>query len=371
MRLINMNVEKLDSGLKAESEYLTNCLNESLLKLHFIDTNDKLFKIRESKVLVKAVIKKVRIHEVTFAKTHRRGVLEGMMGYLNSYSRMLELETSIDWEIMNDFKETIMILHTEQRSDPFQFDVSLDRNSKLQSKRSKKDAVNIAFADNLEYSFLQLRKQLEDHALLTQSKRVDTLIALDINVGTLNPATKLNDIVKSSVSILVDQGHGSGVIISSDGYIVTNYHVIANSKKIEVIFNDGTKDEATVVRRNYDGDLALLKVKTKGLMALPLGTEKDIVIGDEVCAIGTPKTIELGQSISKGIVSNVRKMNNFSYIQTDAKVSPGNSGGALIYNNGLVLGIITSKLIGKGTEGISFAIVAPEILKLLKLHLIQ
>lgn len=366
MSKISGKAKKLDSNFKAESEYLTNWLNGSLLKLNFIDTTNTLFKNKSSRLYLNVIVRTIKLHEVTISDP------DGEFGFINSYSRMLVMETKIDWEILNMYKEKITTITTEQRSDPYQYNVLHSSAEKKFFKRSKDDAINIAMADNLDYSFLKVRKLLAQQQLLTQNqKTIDTLTPMDIQVGTMNQSNSLNDFIKSSVTVKVDEGHGSGVIISSEGYIVTNYHVIANSKKIEVILNDGTTVEATVVRKNQEGDVALLKVNRTGLIALNIGTEKDVEVGADVCALGTPKSIELGQSINKGIVSNIRKKENIHLIQTDAKVSPGNSGGALINNNGLVLGIVSSKLIGKGTEGISFAIYASDMLRLLKINLIK
>jgi serine protease Do len=362
MNQIFDNRKTLDSNFKAESEYLTNWLNGSLYKLNFIDTTNTLFKNKSNRFYINVIVKSIQLHEVSIS--HPDGA--------NGYSRMLVMETKIDWELLNMYKEKITTITTEQRSDPFQYNVLYSNAQKKYFKRTKADAINIAMADNLDYSFLKVRKLLAQQQLLTQNqKTVDTLTPMNIQVGNMNQSNSLNDFIKSSVTVKVDEGHGSGVIISSEGYIVTNYHVIANSKKIEVILNDGTTVEATVVRKNQEGDLALLKINNTGLIALNVGTEKDVEIGADVCALGTPKNIELGQSISKGIVSNIRTKENIHLIQTDAKVSPGNSGGALINNNGLVLGIVSSKLIGKGTEGISFAIYASDMLRLLKINLIK
>ena len=177
----------------------------------------------------------------------------------------------------------------------------------------------------------------------------------------------MNEFLKSTVSIKVDEGHGSGIIASEDGLIVTNYHVIAGTKNIEVIFNDGSKAKAEIVRKNANADLALLKVHRDSLRPLEISESNDPEIGIDVWAIGTPKSLELGQSVSKGIISGIRMANDMTYIQTDAKVSPGNSGGALITREGVVLGIVSSKLIALGTEGIGFAILGSDIFSRLKL----
>jgi S1-C subfamily serine protease len=147
--------------------------------------------------------------------------------------------------------------------------------------------------------------------------------------------------------------------------------VIANTKKIEVIYNDGSKEEATVVRKSAEGDVALLKVARKDLSALPISELKDTEIGVDVWAIGTPRSLELGQSVSKGIISGLRKTDNVTYVQTDVKISPGNSGGALVNKEGLVIGIVTSKVMSIGTEGIGFAVIGGDLMEKLKIKFVK
>lgn len=366
IRRIYEHRKTLDSNYKAESEYLANWLNGSLYKQNFIDTTNALFKNKSNRYYLNVIIRSIKLHEVTISNPN------GEFGTVNGCARMLVMETKVDWEVLNMYKEKIITFTTEQRSDPFQYAVLYRNARKKYFNRTKAEAVSMAMADNLDYSFLKVRKLLAQQQLLVQKEQaVDTLTPMNIRVGDMNNSKSLNNIIKSSVTVKVDDGHGSGVIISSEGYIVTNYHVVANSKKIEVVLQDGTIVEAAVVRKSQEGDLALLKVNSTGLIAFNIGTEKDVEIGADVCALGTPKSLELGQSISKGIVSNIRTKENIHLIQTDAKVSPGNSGGALINNDGLVLGIVSSKLIGKGTEGISFAIFASDMLRLLKINLIK
>jgi S1-C subfamily serine protease len=114
--------------------------------------------------------------------------------------------------------------------------------------------------------------------------------------------------------------------------------------------------QAEIVRINQDLDLALLKFRGSGFSGLPLGDSNKIQLGEEVYGIGTPASVELGQSVSKGIISGRRKIDEKEYIQTDVKVSPGSSGGPLINTSGEVIGIITWKIVEKGYEGLGFSI---------------
>ena len=160
---------------------------------------------------------------------------------------------------------------------------------------------------------------------------------------------------------------GSGFIITQDGYIVTNYHVIEDASKITVTLVDGKSYDATLVGGDEENDIAVLKVDATGLSTVVIGSSDSLVVGDQVYAIGNPLG-ELTFSLTGGYVSaldrNVtmsdgRRMN---YIQTDTAINSGNSGGPLFDQYGQVVGIVSAKLSNNGdsseasVEGVGFAI---------------
>lgn len=164
---------------------------------------------------------------------------------------------------------------------------------------------------------------------------------------------------------VVEQGSGSGIIISSDGYIVTNQHVIENATEIMIILNNGEEYTATLVGADEKSDLAVLKIDANGLSAATLGDSSQVEVGDLAVAIGNPLGQELSGSVTAGIVSAVnRKMNidnrSYNLIQTDAAINPGNSGGALVNQYGEIIGINSVKMSQEGVEGIGFAIAISE-----------
>ena len=164
---------------------------------------------------------------------------------------------------------------------------------------------------------------------------------------------------------LVEQGSGSGIIISQDGYIVTNQHVIADATEITVILNTGAEHKATLIGADEKTDLAVLKIDTAGLTAATLGDSSLVEVGDLAVAIGNPLGQELAGSVTAGVVSAVnRKMTvenrTYNLIQTDAAINPGNSGGALVNKYGEVIGINSIKMSQSGIEGIGFAIASSE-----------
>ncbi|MCK4296237.1 MAG: trypsin-like peptidase domain-containing protein [Candidatus Marinimicrobia bacterium] len=162
--------------------------------------------------------------------------------------------------------------------------------------------------------------------------------------------------IESAVTIKTESGHGSGVIISREGYAITNAHVIEDNFLVDVIFSNGLTLSAKILYEDSDFDLALLKISGSGFQALPLGNSDNLKIGEDVYAIGTPFGLSLGQSVSKGIISGVRSAQNREYIQTDVPINPGNSGGPIINGKGEILGIVTIKLIDVKYEGLAFCI---------------
>lgn len=165
-------------------------------------------------------------------------------------------------------------------------------------------------------------------------------------------------------------GEGSGVIYSSDGYIITNHHVIesvigqvASKAKIEVFLNDNTGEAypATLVGYNINSDLAVIKVDKSGLNAIEIADSDKLKVGQFVAAIGCPGGLDFMGSVSYGIVSGLDRTINsdddaVSLIQTDAAINPGNSGGALLNTEGELIGINSSKIAATEYEGMGFSI---------------
>jgi serine protease Do len=166
---------------------------------------------------------------------------------------------------------------------------------------------------------------------------------------------------------------GSGVIISSDGYIVTNNHVVADASEIQVTLDDKREYTAKVVGTDPSTDLALLKVEAQRLTAVQFGNSDSIRIGEWVLAVGNPFNLE--STVTAGIVSAKGRSINIledtysieSFIQTDAAVNPGNSGGALVNTNGELVGINTAIITKSGRyEGYSFAIPVNLVMKVIR-----
>lgn len=167
----------------------------------------------------------------------------------------------------------------------------------------------------------------------------------------------------------VQQGAGSGVIISQDGYILTNNHVINGANSVKVRLRDSTEYDATIVGSDSDNDIALLKVSATGLSPATFGDSNSLAVGDYVVAIGNPLG-ELGGTVTDGIISALaRKVTiedtQMTLLQTNAQVNPGNSGGGLFNANGELVGIVNAKQSATEVEGIAFAIPINNVLDIL------
>ncbi|MBE6571183.1 MAG: PDZ domain-containing protein [Ruminococcaceae bacterium] len=213
----------------------------------------------------------------------------------------------------------------------------------------------------------------------------DSKVQMDQMASVRNDGTgalSVNEIAqkctKSSVGIMVEttqyyfgrayaaSGVGSGFILSDDGYIATNHHVVENASKITVVLHDGTEYEATLVGSDSITDIAVIKIDAKDLPVMERGNSDEVLVGDLAVAIGTPASIELAGTVTDGIISAVnrkiditdnygRVIKTMTLIQTNATINPGNSGGPLINRYGQVIGINTLKLTDQ-YEGIGFAI---------------
>lgn len=157
------------------------------------------------------------------------------------------------------------------------------------------------------------------------------------------------------------EGSGSGIILTSDGYIVTNNHVIENANKITVVLSDGKEYDAKLTGADSRTDLAVLKIEGNNFPYATLGNSSELQVGELAVAIGNPLGNELAGTVTGGYISALNRSiivddKKFNLIQTDAAINPGNSGGALVNNYGEVIGINSVKMAASGVEGIGFAI---------------
>lgn len=203
------------------------------------------------------------------------------------------------------------------------------------------------------------------------SERIVYVREHDDESGVLTPQEIYNKCLPSVVSISVKNGSsagiGSGFIISEDGYIITANHVVENTDSITVVLSTGESFRAEVVDGNAFTDLALIKIEKTGLTPIEMGRSSDLLVGDDVVAIGTPASIDFAGSMASGHVSFKNRSlkiygddglveKKMMLVQTDALVNPGNSGCPLINEYGQAVGVVTMKLKSTYYEGMCFAI---------------
>ncbi|MBR2640284.1 MAG: trypsin-like peptidase domain-containing protein, partial [Oscillospiraceae bacterium] len=158
-------------------------------------------------------------------------------------------------------------------------------------------------------------------------------------------------------------GSGSGIIISDDGYIVTNAHVVSGAETVKVVLYNEEEYEAKIVGSDTQTDIAVLKIEANNLVEAELGDSSQVEIGETVYALGNPGGLSLQSSFTDGMISGLNRVITtddsiypMTVLQTSAAINPGNSGGALINEYGQVIGIVSAKIAATDYEGIGFAI---------------
>ncbi|MFD0989187.1 S1C family serine protease [Mariniflexile jejuense] len=327
---IDSNVEKIEFN----NSIFTSSLNDILVKYKYTDSTKTIFKSKTNSAYISAKINELDIQFV-YQKASKR------------YMRFLQAEVNVIWDLQDIYGQSIFNEASRNTSGQF----SIDYNKESTSLLAVEDAITSSFLNFINNE--KVKEYLEKGNMDEQEK---------LPYITLSKGKSINDIdsaLDGTVTIKVSNGHGSGFKISGDGYIVTNFHVVANSKEdISVITKDNKEYKAKLIRQSENLDLALLKIDATFESHFTLPTTKKYKTGEDIFIIGTPTTIELGQTLSKGIISGDREKDGVKLIQTDAGINGGNSGGPMISKQGELLGVINAKLSGIGIEGLGFAIPA-------------
>lgn len=305
----------------------------------------------------------------------------------NKYEAFAKYETvcaiDVTWKLINRKKETVYELKTTGKStkfekggsaaftDAFENAIYLALNSPelnaslVSTGKGAAGSTPVAAGNATADSAAATGKPMVAAPAAIENK--DQIIQLVRSVAATTKESDISRAAKGVVTVSNDEGHGSGVVVSADGYIVTNYHVVDGADEVIIRFANGDSVGGRVVRTNEEMDLALVRVSATNLQPLRITADASAELGSDVFAIGTPADQDLGQTVTKGIVSGERKVEGRTFIQTDVSINPGNSGGALVDRTGLLLGIVNAKVIGRGIEGLGFAIPVARMLETLKL----
>lgn len=346
--------KKIDS-LHLENIFSDIRIYKYLATKAFTDTNKIFFHDNANNI----VLKKVTLGEVVKDIFINRNLI---------FPNMVEYSAKIQWRIENVFGDTLLMDTTNSKSALFCLDGTVRDEYYFAHMTIKTDLSRIRF-DAIRNSLNEFMEKPATLAILAK----DTAISpnkewLKIPKPAKVPKS-LDEAIATTVTIKCDKGHGSGFVVSNDGYIVTNYHVIADKKeKYRILTHSGAELPVTVVRYNQRIDLALLKVDTTFDMAFALPDEKNFSTANDVLAIGTPQSLELVQTVSKGVISSFRTNEDIPSIQMDARINGGNSGGPVVNDKNEMIGVSVAKLVDIGVEGISFAIPAFLIKKALSIN---
>jgi hypothetical protein len=322
-----------------------------LKQTNFIDTINNVFIDQNNTLVLEASIKKIT-HFIISSKWDRywKTKLNITWFLKNTYNEILD---SIDVEDYSGsyitYNKTIELIHYKYADE-------------IQKNKSKYigDALLNSYLNLTRKNIFTDRLKMNNDFSIKEDKLSINRVSNDLKVSNKTDAFKASVMIKAKEGNKF-LGHGSGFAISQDGYILTNYHVIAgkNANKqneISVITSNGQEYPATIVRFNKFRDVALLKIDFKFDKAFEIESTNKAQVMMDVLTIGAPKSIELGQSVSTGIISNIRNVNENNYLQLGMSINGGNSGGAIFDAQGNLHGIVVSKLVGYATEGVGFAI---------------
>ena len=276
----------------------------------------------------------------------------------NSYGG--EFFVDVDWTILSSLSQQVVL--------------NVQTQGYFKEVQPKPDGIILMFhnafsqaAENLLTSaeFVALAERQEDSEVASTFAGSVLKLELMPKADRLIEA-HLESVLSPVATIRIGQGHGSGFFISEDGYLLTNAHVVGDAQKVSVILNNGLEVPGDVVRKLKSRDIALIKVGLRVPTALPLRSAPAKKL-ERVFVVGTPLKESLSSTVTAGIVSGFRTQKEQRFIQADAPISPGNSGGPLIDQNGNVLGVSVAKFVGRGSEGISLFIPIDDALSALKI----
>lgn len=246
--------------------------------------------------------------------------------------------------------------------------------------------LSVGFASGSIYSTFTGKGLMQNTSTTNQNSINLNKVSTTTNSSVVTAPSSLADVVEMTADSVVEitqyttstsrysqtytsEGNGSGVIISDDGYILTNNHVIDGAERISVRLRNGEEYDAELVGKDSKTDVAIIKIEAKNLKAATIGESSKTKVGDFVLAIGNPLG-ELGGTVTYGYVSALEReikidSSTMNLMQFDAAVNPGNSGGGLFNIYGELIGIVSAKSTGYDVEGLGFAIPINDISKVM------
>ncbi len=277
----------------------------------------------------------------------------------NKYSG--EMSVTVEWSVFNTLTKNIVLNET------------ITGYYKLE--KPEKEGITTVFENAFAISSENFAKSNKLRNLAVGKKIVvasdnNSKKEIKITQGKSQKEFNINNLRSNIVTIRIGQGHGSGFFIGNNGYLLTNAHVVGDSKSVQIITSSGMEIEGQVIRKNKLRDVSLIKVPLKITNSLYLKFQIPDIASD-VYAAGTPIDEALKTTVTKGIISNIRVDNasGLKFIQADASISPGNSGGPLFDKFGNVIGISVAKYNTNSAEGLGLFIPLQDAFSSIKLSI--
>jgi S1-C subfamily serine protease len=326
------------AGKQLSSAYKGDTVKRILKQHHYYDTSG-LLPDRLNTTFLEAELQDLTIHT-------------GAVRWVNTFVPMTEGLATVSLELKNYYGQKLAEKQIYAETGAF---------APGRHGDNMDEVVGLIFKDALYTSIAKfMNKETVQEHLQRESATTSDYETLVLERG--DSINSLGEAKKATVTVQAgDKRHGSGCVIGRKGYILTNYQVVASSSadsNLRVLRGRGQQLRANLIRKNASLDLALIKVNKSFDKTFQIPSKTEPEGGKTAYAIGTPGSVELGQTVTKGIISGVRKLDGNAYIQSDVSVNPGSTGGALVNDKGQLLGVVGGKLTGIGTEGVSFSLQA-------------
>ncbi|PKR81185.1 hypothetical protein CW751_06260 [Brumimicrobium salinarum] len=335
---------KNTENIKIENTIFSDIINDELKERGYVDTLNKVLKNKTNTLYLDADLNYLALTKITPIHYYGQGAF-------------YRGEIGIKWTVKDIYKTEIFTFEDKVTT------------GEIATPFPKKDEEAILFNDAFAISLDNLLKSEDYIANSEVMKKAEELDKIEIAEPTNTIDKNIGQALAATVTIKTDEGHGSGFFINNEGYILTNHHVISRDEDYTVVLNNGEEFDAEIIQSNAFDDVAIIKIDHQNKLSYDIQNFKEGSIGDDIYAIGTPNAVELGQTLSKGIISGQRTNDNGQeYYQTDASVNRGNSGGAFVNSEGEILGIVNAKLVGIGVEGVGFAIKIGKIQEMLNIQ---
>lgn len=293
-------------------------------------------------LLIGAIIKELTVNLCTDWHSHPASSTVTVASYIK-----------VGWQVFDPLNRQVVYETTTEGSD---FKVTSGQNG---SDIKQTDARSFGNATNNLLSQPEFIKVLhKNHTDRISAPGEPVSLKIDYGKGIGDFVAKSGQLKSGTVTVRTAAGHGSGLMISTGGYLITNAHVVSGASNLLVIV-DNRKYHASVVKENAQRDVALLKVDgATGLSPLII-SKKPIRTGETIYIIGTPLDENLSHTVTRGILSSERKLNNKRFYQTDAAVNQGNSGGPAFNSNGEVIGITVAGMFAEGGGSLNINFIIP------------